>query len=136
MAAIDKYKDLAQCLVITKTKCDITNSVADAMITGMLEDSSGGTSDSTVVYRPYFVAANIISQSTDYQNLKKAGSVEFTGMATAINSLLQYQNALDTSFGLIVPVGMEAISLLEAASEDSYYSYYTPYSTSVRTTIS
>lgn len=131
MAALDKYKDLAQCLVITKQKCDVTTTTFDAMITGMLEDSAGlHVSTLSFVYRPYFVAANIISQSTDYQNLKKAGSVEFTGMTKAIESLLQYQNGLDKAFLLSVPLGMEALEVVDETP------WYMPNSTSVRTTIS
>ncbi len=112
---LNTYRDLSACVALVKQKCDISSTTLDTSIELVLEDSAGTLIISDVVeviYRPYYVAAHIISSSGDFQNLKKAGSVEFTGMERAIANLLKYQNALDVRYALSIPFGMDASALV------------------------
>lgn len=62
----------------------------------------------TIEYRPFWAAAQWLSQSRREQVIKQDGQTQFTGMAVPIASMLEIQAALDRE--LIVPLGFEAQS--------------------------
>lgn len=61
-----------------------------------------------LVYRPFWVAAKILQQSSFYQTLKKDDSTEFTGQEVPIQSLLDLQANLDVDLDVRPGFGVSA----------------------------
>jgi hypothetical protein len=89
--------------------------VYDAWATNQLEISAGKNPEQVTVYRPYYVAAKFLEQLRSQQTISEADGAKFTGLALPIASLLSMQAALDTSLGLTVPPGFEAIATAGSA---------------------
>ncbi len=63
-------------------------------------------------YRPYIVAAILLSQDLKANNLEKAGDVVFRDKAGVIQSLLSSQASIDKSQGWLVTSGFAVADIL------------------------
>ena len=71
----------------------------------LLEATSLENSDGIQHYRPYAVAALVLEQQLQSQQLSKADDVEFTGYQRPIESFNKLQYDLDLKLGLKEPEG-------------------------------
>jgi hypothetical protein len=96
-----------------KRRLGLETSDQDTEIQEMLNLSAAtmGTHPGTKFYRPYLVAALLLSQDIDANRLKKASGVEFNDMSPVIGSLLALQLGYDNLFGWIVPLGFQTAAM-------------------------
>lgn len=111
MAQIDRFLGSVWAVERAKERAGITNESKDDTILEMLQDSKGMTEEFPTVYRPYYVAAKMLEQDLNKQQISEAGDVKFTGLVTTINSLMGLQASIDQALGLIVPQYFAAIPL-------------------------
>lgn len=102
------YTVLAEALARAKERSGAT-SADDVYLTELLTLSAGKAPDAVTHYRPFYCAAKWMEQDKAKQALKKAGDVEFTGLAAPISSLVNLQASLDQALELTIPKGFEAI---------------------------
>lgn len=106
---LEIFLDLLQSMERAKERAGVTTPDQDSYFEELLRLSAGSTLDHPVVYRPYWVAANILEQDINNQKLVKAGDVQFTQMVTVIKSLRALQLAFDNANGLTIPEGMQIV---------------------------
>lgn len=119
------YLVLADALTRAKERSGAT-SADDLFLTELLTLSAGVDADGITHYRPFYVAANWLSQNLSGQALKSADGVVFSGQATPIASLLALQSGYDSAQGLTVPAGFEAIPPAKTRSTRSSYTAIRP----------
>jgi hypothetical protein len=66
----------------------------------LLEATAAPDANGITHYRPYAVAAMVLEQQLQSQQLHKADDVEFTGFEKPIQSFKQLQDDLDVKLGL------------------------------------
>jgi hypothetical protein len=69
----------------------------------LLKGTSETNPDGVTHFRPYEVAALVLEQQLQSQQLSKADDVEFTGLKTPIQSFKQLQDDQDVKLGLKNP---------------------------------
>jgi hypothetical protein len=94
---LNKTRSFVQTLTSTSGNKGYLDALLEATA---LENSSGVTH-----YRPYEVAALVLEQQLQSQQLSKADDVEFTGYRTPIDSFNKLQYDLDLKLGLKEPEG-------------------------------
>jgi hypothetical protein len=60
-------------------------------------------------YRPWYVAAQLLSQDIDQQSISRYDVTEFTNLESLIQSLYQTQYAYDLANNLVLPDGTSAL---------------------------
>ncbi|PHJ69145.1 hypothetical protein VF14_03140 [Nostoc linckia z18] len=78
-----------------------------------LRESAAVDANEVTQYRPYWVAAKLLEQAPQHQQLASADGVGFTGMVRPIESYLELQRGLDRKYGWAVPDGFTALGLGE-----------------------
>ena len=94
---LNKSRKFVQTLTLTSNNKDYLDP--------LLEATSLENSDGIQHYRPYAVAALVLEQQLQSQQLSKADDVEFTGYRTPIDSFNRLQYDLDLKLGLKEPEG-------------------------------
>jgi hypothetical protein len=84
---LNKNRQFVQTLTSTSDNKNYLNA--------LLEATSAPDSDGITHYRPYAVAALVLEQQLQSQQLSKADDVEFTGFSKPIQSFKQLQDDLD-----------------------------------------
>lgn len=86
----------------------------------MLENSAA-TLNGSPYYRPWYVAAKALEQDLDTQSIESADDVKFTGQQVPIRSLLEWQAAIDSNSGAIIPEAFSAEIAANSASSEARY---------------
>jgi len=99
-----------------KRRLGIEDTAQDSEIQEMLNLSAAAIEEfpGTKFYRPYLVAALMLSQDIDANRLKKASGVEFNDLRGIITALLGMQLGYDNLFSWIVPPGF-SVAAVDAA---------------------
>jgi hypothetical protein len=90
--SLNKSRKFVQTLTSTSNNKDYL----DPLLKATSEENSDGIQH----YRPYAVAALVLEQQLQSQQLSKADDVEFTGYKTPIDSFNRLQYDLDIKLGL------------------------------------
>jgi hypothetical protein len=94
------YTNLAEAVAIVQTKATAGTAEIEALLA-----VTAGFSGATMVYRPYFVAAGLLS---DPNRVQSHQGTAFVNLQNTIEGLLKLQAGIDGSLGLTVPAGSEA----------------------------
>ncbi|AUB37414.1 hypothetical protein COO91_03359 [Nostoc flagelliforme CCNUN1] len=78
-----------------------------------LQESAALDANQVTQFRPYWVIAKLLEQSSQHQQLSNADGVGFTGMVRPIESYLDIQRGLDRKYGWAVPAGFAALMVGE-----------------------
>ncbi len=73
---------------------------------------SAGTKDGVIYYRPWYVAALLLSQDLTANNLLEADGVKFQSKEGIVKSFIATQRSLDLSLGLTLPPGFSIESII------------------------
>lgn len=104
------YLDLGLSLARVKELAQITRPDRDQYLIDLLEAATGAATAHPKVFRPYLVAAVVLEQDIDRQQITEADGVKFTNLVGVIASLRSQQHSLDLALSLEVPTGMLAIA--------------------------
>lgn len=116
------FQSLTECNSKVHLLCGYEESTPpkEILISDYLQISAGKTEDLTAtVYRPFLVAAIMLSQDLDYQTLSEAKGVKFTLMQNPILSLSQMQKSYDISQKLVLPSGFSVQEFLDTLNKES-----------------
>lgn len=105
-------------IAMTRNRLDYDEDEDIFFISSLLDISIGKTSDNTVVYRPFYVAAKELEQRFT-NNLKEADGAVFLQYEKQIASLLALQVSLDLADGLTIPDSFSAVLALADANNTS-----------------
>lgn len=111
--------DLQNAIAIATQKSGSTEAREDELLI-MLENSAGSLGGQPY-YRPWYVAAKALEQDLDAQSIESADDVKFTGQRVPIRSLLEWQAAIDSSSGAVVPEAFSAAIAVNSACNEARY---------------
>ena len=100
----------ARTRAIERSQTHQDDAIAITYIDELLELSSAPDPQETMHYRPYWVAAQIITQDPEVQDVIKVDQeAEFTDASVRIASLLALQQAYDEKYELAIADAFEAV---------------------------
>lgn len=73
---------------------------------------AAGNQNTVPIYRPWYVAATVLSQDIVANNLTEAEGVKFKDKTAIVNSFMATQRSLDLSLNLEIPLGFSADAFL------------------------
>lgn len=104
MADYALYKDLTQSANLVTEKTGLTPSDLNTLLSVSAGTDEGGAT----VYRPYFVAAKLLS--TRRTQLVQAEGATFVDPLSVAAEYLRAQRGIDLSLNLTIPKGSEALN--------------------------
>lgn len=105
MSVPSLFLDLTQS---TSLVTELTGGLTPTDLTARVEASSAKDPEGVVVYRPYYVAARLLSDRPT--QIESASGVQFRATKTIMRELYETQAAFDTRYDLDVPQGVQVRS--------------------------